>query len=703
MLICPQCQFENSDANKFCQQCGITLTEKVCPACDSRVSFQANQCHNCGTIVGPTWSAILSGKVSKSLYEACQQSAAANATASPAPAIYLDPDQRYRILTIPSAEQLLQPELRLTVLDCQPFQLAPAIAEPDTIDATSEQSLIYLALQDSHYPTLPGIHTAWIAEEQAIILLEDRTNWPLLRDALRDPQISFLQALHWFHEAIRLWSVLEPWQQLTSLLHPENLRLDEDQVLCLQRLYSDRDSTGHPPTNPLQSLGILWDQWLQPHMQTSQSPFRVLGSLLQELIQGKIDHPQTIQTRIEDIYATALAPEIDSIHEDIKDSKSSMESTASLSTSPMSISQPESSQSESAKLPEQLTTESSPQSTVDQPLVSAEPALSENSDLTAPDISVGLLGGAMRDMDDSDQGDPTIVLPMRLVSLEDAGRTDIGRQRDHNEDCFSIQTKLEKVETPQGRTVHARGLYILCDGMGGHAGGEVASALAVETLRKHFQTEWFNKPMPTEGGLKFGGEDVLPDEASIREAIRSANSAIYEVNQKNSRSGSGRMGTTLVIVLIQDTAVAVAHVGDSRMYTYSRKRGLEQITTDHEVGQQEIFRGVDPEIAYARPDAYQLTQALGPRDNNFVNPDVKFMELNEDTVLLLCSDGLSDNDLLETNWRTHVEPLVSSRTNLEQGVSQLIDLANDYNGHDNITAIAIRTKVRPNLEQLRYH
>ena len=120
---------------------------------------------------------------------------------------------------------------------------------------------------------------------------------------------------------------------------------------------------------------------------------------------------------------------------------------------------------------------------------------------------------------------------------------------------------------------------------------------------------------------------------------------------------------------------------------------------DHEVGQREILRGVEPSIAYARPDAYQLTQALGPRDENFINPDVQFLQLSEDTLLLLASDGLTDNDLVEQHWRTHLEPLLSSRANLETGVSELIDLANQYNGHDNITAVLIRAKVRPNLEQ----
>jgi protein phosphatase len=281
---------------------------------------------------------------------------------------------------------------------------------------------------------------------------------------------------------------------------------------------------------------------------------------------------------------------------------------------------------------------------------------------------------------------PTVVLPMKLTSIEDAGRTDVGRQRDHNEDYYSIQADVKKIEGPSGRTLQVKGLYILCDGMGGHAGGEVASAMAVDTLKQYFEANW---------------HDQLPNEATIREAIYLANKSIYDLNQENARSGSGRMGTTLVLVLIQDTHVAIAHVGDSRLYRFSRRRGLEQVTTDHEVGQREIQRGVEPAIAYARPDAYQLTQALGPRDENFVSPDVQFMEINEDLLLLLCSDGLTDNDLLENHWRTHLEPLLSVQTNLEQGVSQLIDLANHFNGHDNITSVVIRTKVRPNLEQIK--
>ncbi|MEL6162774.1 MAG: serine/threonine phosphatase, partial [Cyanobacteria bacterium J06628_3] len=279
---------------------------------------------------------------------------------------------------------------------------------------------------------------------------------------------------------------------------------------------------------------------------------------------------------------------------------------------------------------------------------------------------------------------PTVVLPMQLASLENAGLTDVGKQRDHNEDYFGIETKINKVELPKSKVAGAKGLYILCDGMGGHAGGEVASELAVSTLRKYFQENWKS--------------DVLPSEEVIREGVFQANQAIHNVNQQDARSGVGRMGTTLVLVLVQNTRLAVAHVGDSRLYRVTRKGGLEQITVDHEVGQREISRGVEPSIAYSRPDAYQLTQALGPRDNSFIAPEVQFLEIAEDSLFLLTSDGLSDNDLLEKHWQTNLLSLISSAANLEKGVRDLIDLANRYNGHDNITAVLMRAKVRPNLD-----
>jgi protein phosphatase len=435
--------------------------------------------------------------------------------------------------------------------------------------------------------------------------------------------------------------VLQPQQQCQSLLKLDNLRIDpEDDVLCLRRFYADAPQD--LPT--LADLGAVWQTLFEQSQRTQHGD---LFLLCRDLETGTLSSVEELRSRIEEI-----AHQLQQLTE---------------SSTPLSIEFAEGEMQQEA---------------FKKSLDNAEGA----SVVSADELQLAELKEALTNEND-DQ--PTVILPMQLISLEDAGRTITGRQRDHNEDSFYIQTHVWRTETKrqddsQDRTVRAKGLYILCDGMGGHAGGEVASALAVDTLRQYFEANW---------------QDSLPNEQSIREAIYLANQAIYDQNQDHLRMGSGRMGTTLVLVLLQNADVAVAHVGDSRLYRLSRRRGLEQVTVDHEVGQREIQRGVEPTIAYARPDAYQLTQALGPRDEGFINPDVSFFELNEDTLLLLCSDGITDNDLLEIHEQTRLTPLLDVQTNLEQGLNDLIDFANQFNGHDNITAIAIRVRVRPNLSK----
>jgi protein phosphatase len=116
------------------------------------------------------------------------------------------------------------------------------------------------------------------------------------------------------------------------------------------------------------------------------------------------------------------------------------------------------------------------------------------------------------------------------------------------------------------------------------------------------------------------------------------------------------------------------------------------------VGQQAIQNGLDPTIAYARPDAYQLTQALGPHGSNFIQPDIRFFDIQEDTLLLLCSDGISDNNLVEESWENKLLPLISSSQSIDRGMNKLIEFANDQNGHDNLTGILVRLKVRPQIQ-----
>ncbi|MEP0915615.1 serine/threonine phosphatase [Leptolyngbya sp. DQ-M1] len=601
MLVCPQCQFENPEHHKFCQVCGTSLVDKPCPNpnCGKQVDWSAYQCANCKTFTGTIRSVWMSQPFQPS-------------------ADYLDAEQRYQILQSPTP--LLQ------VLDRNP--LKPAI-----IDTPPASALPYLELEPYLNQILPLLFNAWQDGAQDILVLEERSHYTMLSNFFKTSRsVPTLQILHWFYEMLDLWEALEPYYLCQSLLEPYNLRLDEDQLLCLEHLIPESVTA---PT--LKHLGTLWQTLLSQLRQTQSASLHELIADLQTESILTLDH---LRSRLKAIAHNTQA--------DFTDSEIM----------------------------------SDPHSPVD--------FLQDSSTAEPSEMPVTLIGESSADQDDM----PTIVLPMQLFSLEDAGRTDIGRQRDHNEDCFGIDTQIDKVQTPVSRIVQARGLYILCDGMGGHASGEVASQMAVDALRTFFRQYWRD--------IDQGKHPAqLPSAEVIRNAIQQANKAIYTVNQEGLRSGSGRMGTTLVMLLLHDTEVAVAHVGDSRLYRYTRKLGLEQITLDHEVGQREILRGVDPEIAYGRPDAYQLTQALGPRDEYFVNPDVQFFEINEDAVLLLASDGLTDNSLLEAYSQSHIEPMLSSQSNLDQSVSRLIDLANQHNGHDNVSAIAIRAKVRPNLDPLR--
>lgn len=723
MLVCPKCRFENPNTNKFCQSCGTSLTHKTCPKCDAQVPVNAETCQNCGEFTGTVWWAIIS-KDSDSLAPQMQaqeasaqvsESVASNVTqaevspsTTPVPSVafspllseegnpetqalaleqiedeessdeevtqtlsplrassgentsedntnsetasvvYLDPQHRYRLLEPQSLQKTpaggkTPYGISVHVLDCQPFQksLLEALMEqqdnsenfevpgspPSTLPSDSWKALgipviaqPYLALKESYRQILPEVHDAWQQDGEAVVLLEDRSGWQLMSDLWGSEEIPTLQILYWLDEMAKLWKALEPWHCRQSLLEITNLRVDEDQALGLVRLYPD--ATDQQLT--LQDLGHMWQMLFN---QSQRTQFTSLGAVFRQMCTDEIEAIEELQ-----LHLRAIAQE--------------------QQPAPPANTQQQASPVEAAATP--------PSAILRKSSLSDSSPSGEDPDL------------------------PTVILPMQLLSLDDAGCTDIGLQRPHNEDCFSILTEVKKQETPIGRAVQARGLYILCDGMGGQADGEVASAMAVETLKHYFQETW-HEPLPTE--------------ESICEAIRLANQAIYDVNQEKARSGTGRMGTTLVMLLIHNTNAVIAHVGDSRLYRLTRKRGLEQVTGDHDVAQREINRGVDPEIASSRPDAHQLTQALGPRSDQLVNPDVQFLELNEDTLFVLCSDGLSDNDLVETHWQTHLAPLLSSRANLDQGILQLIELANEHNGHDNITTILIRVKVRPNLEQ----
>ncbi len=673
MLVCPQCQFENPAQNRFCQQCGSPLK------CFRAVLTWENVAIGSGLHEGQ-------GRLPVAAAANVDLPEAENLPDSSSGAFwlqfltdsrFLDAEKRYQILTPPEA---IDPPLadgetgeqELTVLDCLPGAPSPLVQWLETQAADAMQALeaflpplayTHWQLQERFFPVVPELQAAWCDRGSIVTVFEDRNHWASLAEVLSTQAVAPLELIHWLYQIVNLWDEFVAARVEASLLSVDNLCVDDDQILCLKRLMQTPRHQGFT----LQNLGEFWRPLLQelPVDQTA-----MLLPLLAAMAAGEVTEADRVSERLAAIAETIESP--DAVSEVIDTAGPEAPAKGMMDIfemSPPTPTAPDACQEEATE-------------------VMAVP----------PDLPSDVLANLMERLEHEAEEDeeaaanaedalgdlPTMALPMKLYQVDEVGRTHVGRQRAHNEDSFFAETRLQKLDSPLGTSLAVQGLYILCDGMGGHSGGEVASALAVNSLRDYFRTHW---------------QTALPSPEVIREGILQANQVIFEQNELEARSGNARMGTTLVMVLLTDSQAVVAHVGDSRLYCLTRNE-FKQFTVDHEVGQREINRGVEPAIAYARPDAYQLTQALGPRGNQEVVPTITCLPINQDTLFLLCSDGLSDNDLLETHVESHLQPLLRSHADLEEGVANLIDLANEHNGHDNITVIAVRIKVRPNLEAL---
>ncbi len=547
---------------------------------------------------------------------------------------WLGSQQRYRLVEQLSLSADGPKTVEVQVTDTKPNDIASSLVEQrhqfalTDLEKADGQLLFplmaypYLALHSRFFPSIPELQNAWIESDYSVLVIEDRQQLPDLLTLWQQATLDPLQQVHSFYVMVELWDAMAVFRGQGSLLNINNLCMDEDQIVCLRYI-----ETG-PYRNDyrLADMGLLWQSLLQSSSQSLSD----LTDLAAQVTEGQID-----------------------VIDDLKEALVAIADRYQLGTD--------------------IT-----------PAVSETPADGNVlADLDIPGLE-GIDISEDTSMDSIDS--PTMVLPMKLTGLEDAGQSHVGQQRDHNEDNYFIQSALSRQETLSTQTLDAKCAYILCDGMGGHSGGEVASQLAVDTLREYLDGHW---------------DGDLPTETELGHAIGLANQVIFEKNQVEERTGSARMGTTLVMLLVKGTHAVAAHVGDSRLYRYTKRLGLQQITVDHEVGQREIKRGVEPAIAYARPDAYQLTQALGPCGEDALEPSFNYLNLTEDTLLLLCSDGLSDDRLLETHCSTHIEPILRGHKGIEEGVADLIELANEQNGHDNITALVVKLKVKPDLSKLQ--
>jgi protein phosphatase len=250
---------------------------------------------------------------------------------------------------------------------------------------------------------------------------------------------------------------------------------------------------------------------------------------------------------------------------------------------------------------------------------------------------------------------------MKIVS---AGLTDVGRKRNHNEDSFLVDDEIQ--------------LYVVADGMGGHAGGGTASRIAVETIDKELRQVRAIKegnPFLTSTSLQ---DSPLPE--VIRNAVEQACLSIFNTAQEDPRLAG--MGTTVISLLVKDQYAFFAHVGDSRAYLV-RGDLIQQISEDHSLVNEQIKAGmITPEEAKHSRYKNIITRSVGFEEE--VQVDVMGLACEPGDTFILCSDGLAnmieDREMLE----------VVQTTKLQEIPKKLIDLANERGGDDNITVIAVR-------------
>jgi len=242
-----------------------------------------------------------------------------------------------------------------------------------------------------------------------------------------------------------------------------------------------------------------------------------------------------------------------------------------------------------------------------------------------------------------------------MVRLLHAARTDVGMIRSGNEDNFAV------------RDWGNRGLFIVADGMGGHAAGEVASEMAVQTIERELET--LRDPNDNEA------------EEKVAEALREANRNIHD--RTITEVDKQGMGTTASVLMVWESKYLIGQVGDSRVYLL-RDGELQQLTKDHSYVQEQVDAGfLTPEQARYHPYSNVITRCVGASPE--VEPDIYQGEVRIGDLFLVASDGLTG---MVDDRRLQI--LLMSRAAPERKVHALIAEANGRGGLDNITAIVVQ-------------
>lgn len=256
---------------------------------------------------------------------------------------------------------------------------------------------------------------------------------------------------------------------------------------------------------------------------------------------------------------------------------------------------------------------------------------------------------------------------MNLV-VQAAGKTDVGVVRTNNEDNFGFDVR--------------HGIFIVCDGMGGQAAGELASKIAVDTVLAYFRRDPRHADSPVLGR---SFEGVSERATGLANAIQLANQAIQTAASNNAAHAG--MGSTIVAVRAEGNLFSIANVGDSRIYLV-RDGGIQQLTRDHSLVMEQVRRGLlTMEEAENSKMQNVIVRALGSEES--VEPDLEDHEFAPGDVVLLCTDGMSryvkDGVMVEVIGRNPA---------LEQACEELIQVAKSAGSDDNITCLLLRAVER---------
>ncbi len=243
-----------------------------------------------------------------------------------------------------------------------------------------------------------------------------------------------------------------------------------------------------------------------------------------------------------------------------------------------------------------------------------------------------------------------------------SGKTDVGRVRELNEDCILCNQTL--------------GFVVLADGMGGHQGGEIASAMAVSSITQDLEAAAKSLNAGDEQSQNIAIGDLLEN------AVKKANAEIFATAETNEHYKG--MGTTVVVALTHNNRLHFAHVGDSRLYRFSNKT-LEQLTKDHSLVNELLDQGYykSSEEAAQAGQKNVITRAVGIAAD--VRVDVNSVSANDKDVFLLCSDGL--NDMISND---EISELIQNHSEHEALLNALIGSACDAGGRDNVSVILMQ-------------